>query len=72
MVTTISVPARIYDWKASSATRNQAKEVQDRDREQFVKAFADGLAVLGYERDQQGNGKFLLGRWEEKWNYSAT
>ena len=71
-LTTISVPAQIYDWKASPATRGQAKEVQDRNREQFVKAFADGLAVLGYERDQQGSGKFLLGRWEEKWAYPAT
>jgi predicted GNAT superfamily acetyltransferase len=69
---TISVSAQIYDWKASPATRNQAKEVQDRNREQFVKAFADGLAVLGYERDQHGNGKFLLGRWEEKWMYPTT
>jgi len=68
-VTTISVPEQIYDWKASSTTRNQAKHLQDRNREQFVKAFADGLAVLGYERDEQGNGKFLLGRWEEKWMY---
>ena len=67
----ISVPAQIYDWKASPATRSQAKEVQDRNREQFVGAFSDGLAVLGYERDQQGNGKFLLGRWEEKWMYRA-
>ena len=71
-VTTISVPAQIYDWKASPTTRSQAKDVQDRNREQFVKAFADGLAVLGYERDQLGNGKFLLGRWEEKWMYPAT
>ncbi len=71
-LTTISVPAQIYDWKASSVTRGQAKEVQDRNREQFMKAFADGLAVLGYERDQQGSGKFLLGRWEEKWTYPAT
>ena len=38
----------------------------------FLQAFADGLAVLGYERDQQGGGKFLLGRWEEKWMYPAT
>jgi predicted GNAT superfamily acetyltransferase len=67
---TISVPAQIYDWKASPSSRSQAKEVQDRNREQFVKAFADGLAVLGYQRDQQGSGKFLLGRWEEKWAYS--
>jgi len=71
-LTTISVPAQIYDWKASPATRNQAKHVQDRNREQFVKAFGDGLAVLGYEREQQGSGKFLLGRWEEKWMYPAT
>jgi predicted GNAT superfamily acetyltransferase len=70
-LTTISVPAQIYDWKASSSTRSQAKEVQDRNREDFLKAFADGLAVLGYERDKQGSGKFLLGRWDEKWEYPA-
>jgi predicted GNAT superfamily acetyltransferase len=63
MLTKISVPAQIYDWKASPTQRSQAKEVQDRNREQFVKAFADGLAVLGYERSEQGNGHFLLGRW---------
>jgi len=68
-VSTISVPAQIYDWKASPSTRGQAREVQDRNREQFLKAFGDGLAVLGYERDQQGSGKFLLGRWEESWMY---
>jgi predicted GNAT superfamily acetyltransferase len=68
----ISVPAQIYDWKASPATRSLAREVQDRNREQFVKAFADGMAVLGFERYLQGNGKFLLGRWEEKWMYPAT
>jgi hypothetical protein len=45
--------------------------VQDRNREQFVKAFADGLAVLGYERLPEGDGKFLLGRWEENWMYPA-
>jgi predicted GNAT superfamily acetyltransferase len=67
----VSVPAQVYDWKASPTTRSQAKQVQDRNREQFVRAFADGLAVLGYERDPQGNGNFLLGRWEEKWIYPA-
>ena len=69
---TISVPAQIYDWKATAPARSQAKEVQDHNREQFIKAFADGLAVLGYERDQRGSGEFLLGRWEEKWIYPAT
>ena len=71
VVTMISVPAQIYDWKATPATRSQAKQVQDTNREQFVKAFATGLAVLGYERDQQGSGRFLLGHWEEKWMYPA-
>ena len=66
---TISVPAQIYDWKASPTTRSLAKGVQDRNRQQFVEAFDNGLAVLGYGRDAQGSGSFLLGRWEEKWMY---
>jgi len=68
---TILVPAQVYEWKSRPDTRPSALEVQDRNREQFVKAFADGLAVLGYERDQQGNGKFLLGHWGETWQYSG-
>jgi len=66
---TISVPAQIYEWKASPAMRDRAKEVQDCNRRDFLEAFSDGLAVLGYERDDQGNGKFLLGHWDEKWSY---
>jgi predicted GNAT superfamily acetyltransferase len=62
---TIAVPAEIYAWKASGAERHRAAEVQLRNREQFLQAFNEGLAVLGYERDAQGNGKFLLGRWDE-------
>lgn len=64
---TISVPAGIYDWKAKTETRGRAKDVQDRNREEFLKAFAKGLSVLGYEHDKQGNGNFLLGKWEEDW-----
>jgi predicted GNAT superfamily acetyltransferase len=44
----ISVPAQIYEWKAAEATRGRAAEVQARNREQFLKAFSEGLAVLGY------------------------
>jgi predicted GNAT superfamily acetyltransferase len=65
----ISVPAQIYDWKAKPETRNRAKEVQDHNRPEFLEAFGRGFAVLGYERDRQGNGQFLLGLWDEKWNY---
>lgn len=69
--TSISVPAQIYDWKAAAETRVKAQEVQERNREQFLRAFGHGLAVLGYERDAEGNGKFLLGHWEEKWSYAS-
>ncbi len=31
-VQTISVPAQIYEWKADAATRNQALQVQERNR----------------------------------------
>jgi len=65
----ISVPAQIYEWKASAADRGKAVEVQSRNREQFLNAFSSGLSVLGYERDAQGDGKFLLGRWDENWSY---
>ena len=67
----ISVPAQIYEWKAAAETRSKAQQVQEHNREQFLRAFARGLAVLGYERDGEDNGKFLLGRWDEKWSYAS-
>jgi predicted GNAT superfamily acetyltransferase len=70
-VRVITVPAEIYEMKASSEGRRHAQEIQDRNREHFLRAFSDGLSVLGYERDQTGNGKFLLGQWEEAWRYAA-
>jgi len=66
---TISVPSDIYQWKASTELRERAKEVQDLNREEFLKAFSEGLALLRYERDSEGDGKFLLGRWDEHWSY---
>lgn len=67
----IEVPAQIYDWKAASETRGKAQQVQERNREQFLRSFAAGLSVLGYEREADGNGKFLLGHWDEKWSYAT-
>jgi len=67
----IAVPAQVYAWKASPETRDKAQQVQERNREQFLGTFSKGLAVLGYERDTEGNGKFLLGHWDEKWSYAA-
>jgi predicted GNAT superfamily acetyltransferase len=69
--TTIEVPAQVYEWKAAPDTRQRAQQVQERNREQFLRAFGQGLAVLGYERDAAGNGKFVLGRWDEKWSYAS-
>lgn len=65
----IAVSAGVYEWKTSSATRGKAAEVQDKNRVEFQSAFASGLAVLGYERDSEGNGSFLLGAWDEEWTY---
>ena len=69
---TIAVPAQVYQWKATAECRVRAKEIQEQNREQFVQAFSEGLAVLGYERDCQGNGKFLLAAWDEKWSYGIA
>jgi predicted GNAT superfamily acetyltransferase len=57
----IHVPASIYQWKASDADREQALAVQLENRTKFQKAFARGLAVLGFTRDAQGNGSYELG-----------
>ena len=69
--TAIEVPAEIYEWKAAGETRSKAQQVQERNREQFLRAFDGGLEVLGYERDAAGNGKFLLGNWDEEWSYAS-
>jgi predicted GNAT superfamily acetyltransferase len=67
----IAVPAQIYDWKAAPETRGQAQQVQERNRDQFLREFEAGHAVLGYDRNAEGNGKFLLGNWDEKWSYAS-
>ena len=67
----IEVPSQIYEWKAAPETRAKARQVQEQNREQFLREFSRGLAVLGYERDAEGNGRFLLGPWHEKWSYAS-
>ena len=67
---TIEVPGEIYAWKANPADREKSLAVQKRNRELFLEYFDKGLAVLEYQRDEKGNGKFLLGHWEEKWSYA--
>ena len=65
----VFVPAQVYEWKASPAEREKAAAVQLRNRKLLMNAFEEGLAGLGYERDEQGNGSFLLSHWDEDWSY---
>jgi predicted GNAT superfamily acetyltransferase len=65
----VEVPAEIYEWKSDAATRVRAQAVQRDNQERFLRAFGEGFSVLGYERDERGNGRFLLGNWDEGWRY---
>jgi len=65
----IDVPADIYEWKSAEGTRAQALAVQQKNRDEFIQAFARGLCVLSYERNARGDGRFLLGSWDESWHY---
>jgi predicted GNAT superfamily acetyltransferase len=67
----VVVPAAMYKWMADEPTRARAKEVQSRNRDLLRDNFGRGLACLGYERDAEGNGAFLIGRWDEKWTYAT-
>ncbi len=58
----IQVPAAIYNWKAADAERDQALALQSQNREKFQAAFSEGLAVLGFVRDTEGNGSYELGK----------
>ena len=55
------VPASIYEWKATEATRGRAEAVQLENRRKFLEAFNEGMTVLGFLRDADGNGVFELG-----------
>jgi predicted GNAT superfamily acetyltransferase len=57
----ILVPASIYQWKASEAGRERALAVQLENRRKFQQAFSQGLAVLSFVLDAEGNGVFELG-----------
>jgi len=65
----VDVPAAISEWKASSATRDDARQVQEANASALESAFARGLAVLGYSRNEQGDGSYLLGKWNENFVY---
>ncbi len=57
----IEVPGAISEWKATEAGRARALAVQNENRQRFQHGFSRGLAVLGFRRDEEGNGRFELG-----------
>lgn len=61
----VTVPAEIYEWKASPDLREKALAVQSRNAEALQSAFAEGLVVLSYRRDERGDGIFQLARMNE-------
>jgi predicted GNAT superfamily acetyltransferase len=61
----ITVPHTIYQWKQDTQQRDLARTLQSENREALQSAFHRGLAVIGYERDSELNGTFLLGQWKE-------
>jgi predicted GNAT superfamily acetyltransferase len=65
----VDVPAEISEWKASDDSRAKARDVQSANAAALESAFARGLAVIGYERNARGDGRFLLGVWDEPFKY---
>jgi predicted GNAT superfamily acetyltransferase len=69
----VDVPSEIYAWKASPPTdttaRTAAREMQSRNAHSLETAFANNLAVLGYQRNAHGDGQFQLGQWDESHSY---
>jgi predicted GNAT superfamily acetyltransferase len=56
----VVVPGAIYDWKKDPEERKLAEALQTANRIALESAFARGLAITGYERSPEGDGRFLL------------
>jgi predicted GNAT superfamily acetyltransferase len=65
----VDVPAALADWKMNDLERPRALQVQGQIATALEDAFARGLAVTGYERTAAGDGRYLLGRWNENLSY---
>lgn len=59
----IALPRQVMEWKETAEGAEQAMALQRMNQAQFAVAFARGLAVTGFTRDQDGNGTFELSRW---------
>jgi predicted GNAT superfamily acetyltransferase len=61
---TIMIPHQVGEWKSSESGIHLAQAVQTENRQRFQSAFSRGLAVIGFQRDAQGNGVFELAPFE--------
>ena len=61
IVKQVAVPAAVADWKQEVATRQQALDVQSRVAAELETAFAQGLIIVGFSREQKGDGVYELG-----------
>jgi predicted GNAT superfamily acetyltransferase len=61
----ILLPHQIARWRHSPVDQERVLDIHTRNREQFQQAFARRLAVIGFRIDQQGDGVFQLGQWQE-------
>jgi predicted GNAT superfamily acetyltransferase len=59
----IELPHQVMEWKESAEGAGEAMALQKANHAQFAEAFARGLAVTGFSRDEAGNGWFELSRW---------
>jgi predicted GNAT superfamily acetyltransferase len=68
----VVVPRDIREWKEDPVRRDEALALQTRNREALEQAFAEGLAVTGYDRTPEGDGVFLLSPYTEDTDMSTT
>jgi predicted GNAT superfamily acetyltransferase len=59
----IELPYQVMQWKESADGAAKAMALQKANQARFAEAFARGLAVTGFSRDQEGNGWFELSGW---------
>jgi predicted GNAT superfamily acetyltransferase len=68
----VVVPEAIQLWKRNPDKRALALALQTKNREALQLAFGRGLAAIGYERAGDGDGCYLLGRYEARDNSEAA
>jgi len=61
----IKVPHQIAEWRHSALDLDRVLGIQSKNGEHFQQAFDRGLAVVGFRIEDEGNGVFQLGRWQE-------